>query len=258
MSNGQYKAPALKRGLAILQLLAAEHKPMKITTISEHLNLSTNEIFRIIKVLEDEHYIANTHGNKGYVITNKLFLVGAIRPRTQSLVEIALPFMNQLSTTTEQSCHISIHSRGQIVVIIRVEAACELSFSGPTGYRASLHETASGMVLFAFQSKVNQADWTKVLSQTISDRDISVFHAKAQKVKREGMAISESRHIKGVTDIATPIMSGGQAVACLCIPFVERKKMRRDMDYVIKTLNDTAARISDSIIDIEKIHVMSD
>ena len=43
------------------------------------------------------------------------------KPATQSLVEVAIPTMRTLASEIGQSCHLALHSRGDIVVVARME-----------------------------------------------------------------------------------------------------------------------------------------
>lgn len=49
----QYRAPALDKGLDILELLASSAAPMSINAISEGVSRSRGEIFRMLLVLEE-------------------------------------------------------------------------------------------------------------------------------------------------------------------------------------------------------------
>jgi len=67
-------------------------------------------------------------------------------------------------------------------------------------------------------------------------------------VREAGVEVSESDFVKGVTDLSAPILLEGVAVVTLTIPFVERKKMRHDIDHTTNRLRSTVARISDSLL----------
>src|SRR5689334_13722073 len=89
-----YSAPALDKGLDILEILASTATPMTMSEISVQAGRSRGEIFRMLQVLESRRYISR-NGGDGYLLTNKLFMLGMERPPVRGLTEIALPIMHR-------------------------------------------------------------------------------------------------------------------------------------------------------------------
>ncbi len=66
-------------------------------------------------------------------------------------------------------------------------------------------------------------------------------------VARKGYSQNQSRQIRGVTNIAFPVLgSPGHAIGVLNIPYIERidKKITPSMSAVKEMLRETAARLS--------------
>src|SRR5438067_321115 len=108
----RYKAPALEKGLDILELLATTSSPMTLTAIVNDLGRSHGELFRMVQVLEYRGYIEQDPAADGYLLTDRLFSLGIQRPKTHSLIEVALPEMRKLAQNIGQSCHLVLHSMG--------------------------------------------------------------------------------------------------------------------------------------------------
>ena len=70
---GRYRAPALEKGLDVIELLAAEKSPLNLSAISQRLGRSSGELFRMLQVLEFKGFITTADNGSGYVLTNKLF-----------------------------------------------------------------------------------------------------------------------------------------------------------------------------------------
>jgi len=75
-SKPTYSAPALDKGLDILEILAKTVMPMTMSEISDKAGRSRGEIFRMLQVLELRSYISRNGAGDGYVLTNKLFILG--------------------------------------------------------------------------------------------------------------------------------------------------------------------------------------
>src|SRR3546814_10175017 len=92
-----YSAPALEKGLDILELLAAVGTPLTTRQVAERLGRSKNEIFRMVHVLIERDYIAREPGSEGLALTNKLFSLGMQTPPARDLVTVAAPVVERLA-----------------------------------------------------------------------------------------------------------------------------------------------------------------
>ena len=71
-----YAAPALEKGLDILELLASSGRPMGTRQLAEELGRSKNEIFRMVHVLLGRGYIQRDPATDLLMLSNKLFTLG--------------------------------------------------------------------------------------------------------------------------------------------------------------------------------------
>jgi DNA-binding IclR family transcriptional regulator len=216
----RYRAPALEKGLDILELLASEAKPMSASAVVQRLGRSTGELFRMIQVLEYRGFIEQGLDNDGYHLTGKLFALGLERPQVKTLIEIALPVMRQLSRNTGQSCHLALPFNGQIIVVARIESSEQIGFSVRVGYSKALQLTVSGVILYAFQSDAVRLQWERLFQPPMNKNEIAQFRHRAQEVRIRGVESARSEFVAGITDISAPIMRGELAAAALTVPFV--------------------------------------
>jgi DNA-binding IclR family transcriptional regulator len=135
----KYRAPALDKGLDILELLSGTSGPLNLAEIAIRVGYSKGEIFRMLQVLEARNYIVRGEGDTGYLLTNRLFMLGMERPRNKGLVEVALPIMHRLSDETSHPCHLVVSSDDQIVVIARVDAPSDEGYIVRVGHSHALH-----------------------------------------------------------------------------------------------------------------------
>jgi DNA-binding IclR family transcriptional regulator len=244
----RYRAPALEKGLDILELLASHGAPMTASQISISLDRSMSELFRMIQVLEYKGYITPAETGEGFELSNKLFTLGMARAPIRSLLEAALPLMRELSRAVRQSCHLVVASDGQMVVVARIENEGYLGFSVRPGYRRSLIEATSGSVLFAFQPPETRAAWLASLKALKnSDAALKAFVERADAIRARGYEKAESDFVKGVTDLSAPVMGVNGAAAALTIPFVQSFPPPATMEATIEQLRATAARLTSNL-----------
>lgn len=245
--TSKYRAPALDKGLDILELLSRSATPLLTKEIAERLDYSKNEIFRMLQVLESRDYISRSDGEAGYVLTNRLFRMGMERPRNKELVEAALPIMHRLADEVSLACHLAVASQDQMVVITRIDAPSDLGVVVRVGHRRPIAHSTSGLVLFAFQSDDVRSRWMELLDRTDEG------YKRAELLKRADLAVSQgyaklpSISVDGVIDLSAPILENGHAVGALAIPFIERHPARKSLKATIEALCKAAEEISNNL-----------
>lgn len=246
-SPTRYRAPALEKGLEILELLVSQTKPITLSVISERLGRSRNEIFRMVQELESKGYISRNAETDGYSITTKLFTLGLEHPPNQTLLEVALPHMREYAALTEQSCHLAVPVDNKIIVICRIQSPGPVSFSVRVGHQQSLSSSTSGMVFLAWQTDAFRKRWIDHFIHANEIEDEAKFFRQIEKHKKKGIVKRESRFIKGVTDLAAPIMRDGLAVASLTSPCITRLDHGKGSELPIEHLKNTALEISSQL-----------
>jgi DNA-binding IclR family transcriptional regulator len=242
----RYRAPALEKGLDVIELLAAEKSPLNLSAISNRLGRSSGELFRMLQVLEFKGFITVSENGTGYVLTNKLFALAMAQAPVRSLVETALPVMRKLVQDIGQSCHIAVASEDQIVVITRIERPGDLGFSVRIGYRREITRATSGLVLFAYQNDETRRAWLKRCR--LKGDAAEDFIARANVVRSRGHHEANSDFVRGIVDLSAPILRGDTAVAALTIPFVHSNPLVMEMPQAIEFVRTAARQISNEIV----------
>jgi DNA-binding IclR family transcriptional regulator len=242
----RYRAPALEKGLDVIELLAAEKSPLNLSAISQRLGRSSGELFRMLQVLEFKGFITTAENGSGYVLTNKLFALAMAQAPVRTLVETALPVMRKLANDIGQSCHITVASEDQIVVITRIERPGDLGFSVRIGYRREITRAASGLVLFAFQSEEVRRTWLKRCR--LKGEAADAFVARADAVRVRGHHEAPSDFVRGIVDLSAPVLRGDSAVAALTIPFVHSAPLVMEMAQAVEYVRAAAQQISNDLV----------
>ncbi|MBS0581617.1 MAG: IclR family transcriptional regulator [Proteobacteria bacterium] len=240
----KYRAPALDKGLDILELLARTQGPLSMTEIAGGVGYSKGEIFRMLQVLEERNYITRNGNDVGYTLTNRLFMLGMEQPQNKSLVEAALPVMHRLADETFHPCHLVVASEEQIVVIARVDAPSDLGFVVRIGHRRPLAHSNSGLVLFAFQNHAVRERWLALLDASDPSFRKKNFIDRADLVRQQGYSTQPSEAVEGIIDLSAPVLVRGQAVGALTIPFIDTHPPRVSMKRAADKLREAVADIS--------------
>jgi DNA-binding IclR family transcriptional regulator len=243
VSEIRYRAPALEKGLDIIETLASSPRPMPPKQISERLNRSVSELFRMIQVLEHRGYVAMAENQSGYELTNKLFSLGMSRGISQNLLDHAVPVMRTLSENILQACHIVVASDDQIVVVGQMDAPAIPSFHVRVGFRQNLIEATSGTVIYAFQRPTVQDAWRAALKANTAEADWDHFEYQAARAKSEGYIMAKSVFTDSVLDISAPIFSDRGVIAAMTIPYI-KSKLSVSVETCVSTLIEASAALS--------------
>jgi DNA-binding IclR family transcriptional regulator len=238
----KYRAPALEKGLDVLELLSAHGQPLTPSQMSATLGRSVSELFRMIQVLEFRGYIEQS--SDGYQLTNRLFTLGLSRAPIKSLVDVALPVMRELAAETMQSCHLVVPSGDQIVVIARIEGPGDLGYSVRIGYRRSILEATSGLMFYGCANPRAQTVLAETLAARHGAKKVKAFAAAAAAAAAAGHVERPSDFVKGVTDLVAPIHGTDGIIATLITPYIERMPPTCPIDRAVGNLRDAAEAIS--------------
>lgn len=244
----RYSAPALDKGLDILELLADSLEGYTLNEIAQKLGRSVSEIFRMVVTLERRGYVRVDVGDR-YTLSIKMFELAHRQRPLRSLVAVALPLLRELAHRANQSCHLAMYQSGRVVVIAQVDSPGRWSFGLKVGVMMGLTDTSSGHVLLAFRDEAERA---RMLAAHIKvDGELALDPGELFDILRQvcerGYATMASRQIRGITNIAYPIMDGeGQVIAALNVPYIERIDALADpsQDEVKGIVASIAARIS--------------
>ena len=219
----QYSAPALSKGLDILELLASESKGLTLRAIAQKLDRSKSEIFRMLAVLTERAYINFDQDTESYGMTLKLFDIAHRQTRVERLSEAAAPAMVRLCKKIKQSCHLVIHYEGKGIVVAQHENPEDRHFGVRLGADVPLLKSCSGNTLLAFSDEDHRRDIMALIPK--KQRDLikeKEFNKHLEQVKQLGYECIESAQIQGVRDIGYPIFDfSRKVVAVLVVPFLQ-------------------------------------
>src|ERR1700741_2342301 len=113
----RYAAPALEKGLDILELLASVSESLTHSEIATRLGRTITEVFRMLVCLEERGYLSRAGTDERYQLTLKLFeIVHQHRP-LQRLITQARPLVQRVASETGQSCHLAMLNSAEGVIV---------------------------------------------------------------------------------------------------------------------------------------------
>jgi DNA-binding IclR family transcriptional regulator len=244
----RYAAPALEKGLDILEALADSATGYTLNELAQKVGRKVSEIFRMAVTLQRRGYV-QVDENDRYTLTLRMFELAHRQQPLKSLVSAALPLLRELANRARQSCHLTMYQGGRVVVIAQVESPERWSFGLKVGVVMGLTDTSSGHVLLAFRDEIDRARMLRAHSNVEGelDMDPGELFAILQEVRARGYSAMPSQQTRGITNIAFPVMGAADhVIASINVPYIERidQKSAPDVVQVRGIVGNIAARLS--------------
>ena len=247
--ENRYSAPALEKGLDVLELLAAQPHGLSLQDVARKLERSPNELFRMLDVMVRRGYIAR-QPDSSYVLTLRLFELAHLHPPVDRLLDCAMPHMHDLARSTSQSNHLCVHHDARLVVLARAESPEPMSYSVRQGSHFPFHDDrVSARVITAFQHGERREQLLGELAGAGRNRDVRRRNLsnRLEEIRKRGYDEGPSDTISGVVDICFPIFDHFGAIASLNIVYMRHRDTKMSVRAAREKLRQSAHTISKSL-----------
>ena len=220
-----YRAPALDKGLDILELLATQPQGLTRSQIVKDMARSPNEIYRMLERLVARQYVTRSASGDRYALSLKLFAMAHAHPPLNRLINQALPVMDDFACRAEQSCHMGVYDRGNVLIAAQINSPRGWSFSVQRGARVGLLDTASGHMLLAYADADSRQRMLAEHRPLDGEVPVTVdgLAQTLAAIRAQGYVERDSAQSFGVVDISFPILApDNTALATLTCPYIRR------------------------------------
>lgn len=221
--KSNYQAPALDKGLDILEYLSGQAETRTQAEIAQALGRKQSELYRMLACLEERGYIAKGDGSTGYQLTLRLFELGHRQHTATALRTAAHIPMEALAEEMGQSCHLSFQHGSSVIVMMERMPARRVCLSVGEGATCPLSRTTSGKVLL---SRRTLEDSNKLLADDpefvrLSQVDQKRIQQEVAEARANGFLSRISELTDGVADIAIPVgVDGSGTLAALTVSYL--------------------------------------
>ncbi len=242
----RYRAPALDKGLDILELLSEQPSGLTRAEIVKAMGRGPSEVYRMLERLVARDYVSRSPEGDRYALTMKLFVLAHRHPPVRRLVTRALPLMDAFARDAGQSCHLVVPDRDAAIVVAHASCPGNWEFGIRIGAHIDLLTTGSGQTLLAFQDEHAKAEIAARWEGTRMAEAFAGLEPALAGYRSAGHRIGESQQIRGVNDISVPILSPeGYAIAVLTCPYIQRlDNGQANITQTLGLLKDVAAKLS--------------
>ena len=247
------KAPALDRGLKVLELLAEEGSEMGLREIAQKLVIPVPSLWRIMGVLRENGYVLLDEDRKTYRLGFKFLYLGNLVLNRTGFRSEARGYLKKLVELTGETAEFSARVKDQLILIEQVEGPDAVRlFSRVGSAYPYLHATAPGKVYLAhvegakLQKVMARMGLPQITPRTITSLDTLEKELESVRIKGYACDIQEMR--TGVCRIAAPVYDKkGKVAMCLGIAAPSFRICSADRDRIGNIVMNLAQKLTSEL-----------
>lgn len=203
------------KGLSVLTWVL-DHEDQRADNIAASLGLPLSSVYRYLRTLREAGFVIDRDGVYGAGPR----LAGRSRSLLPgSIGATAAPFLRHLSAATGETAVLTVRHGLHAVCVRQVESPHEIRLAFRMGQLLPLYAGAGQRVLLAFapeevQHAVLDMECRALTPNTPTRSELSGLLAR---IRADGFTISRGELIPGSVALGMPVLSGGHAIAGLCI-----------------------------------------
>lgn len=248
----EYGGPrSVTRLMALFDHLSRAPRGLTLADMNVALDSPKSSILNLLRPLLAEGYIV--HDGQAYHLGPSMFRLAASMMGGWNFPRLIRPFLTELSTRTEETAVLSLLDRkAEAVTYVEIiEGSHPIRYHIPVGTIRPILTTAAGRIMLAHAD----AAWRNTFIGSVKFPIAGLVPvSKATLLKElaevlaEGVSISLDRHIPDVSAVAAPVFNAdGRCIAALTVAGPS-ERFRRNLDTLVITIKDVAAKASGAII----------
>lgn len=244
---------SLEKGLAVIRAFDTAHRSMTMGEVAQATGINRSSAQRMVYTLEQLGYLKKHPRTQRYHLAVRSLELGFNYLSTHTLIDIANPFLAELSNTTQETTCLTEPNGMEMVYIARFVSARYIPIHMPIGSRIPMYCTGSGRAILSVLPKdevLGVLRGAPRVAHTMHTRtDEAELLDLLHEARRCGYAINQEELFLGDMTLAAPILNGaGQPVAAVHIVApTSRWKLRDAMEKLAPALLACARSLNNSI-----------
>ncbi|MEU7767231.1 IclR family transcriptional regulator [Nocardia sp. NPDC049190] len=202
--------PALRRGLAVLQLLASRAGPISATTIARELGLPRSSTYHLLAELEAARFVTRISAERRYGLGIAAFELGTAALRHDPLQRLARPLLRELVEQVGHNAHLGILAGNELLYLIKEQPRRPETLVTGVGVRLPAHLTASGRAILAHlpAAQVRALYPSAAAFVRRTDRGpttLAALRSTLATERRRGWACEDGHVTPGFASVAYPV-----------------------------------------------------
>ncbi len=196
--------------LTVLDLFSVSRPVINVDTISEELGLSKPTSYRYLKELVSAELLQRLSGTSGdYTLGSKIAVLDYISRTTDPLVQISIPFMQDIVERTEFSCLLTHLNHDSCIDLHDEVFKNTLLLSYGRGCPRPVYIGSSAKVMMSYLPKQQILDYyqryaAQLAKVGFADNEDDFF-SKMKKIKKQGYYFSNGELDPNIAGVSVPV-----------------------------------------------------
>jgi DNA-binding IclR family transcriptional regulator len=249
MASPKYSLLTLRKGLAVLELIAENGGDIGLTEISAQLEEPVTVVFRVLKTLSELGYVTQHPTSKRYRLGLKIWELSEKAIARLDIVAAAQPVLARLTQRTAETSSLAIMQGKEFLYVASVNGSQPLRAYVLPGSRTPLtFPTASGRILLAnskpeFVDEVLAEGLKRFTPATVTSVDR--VRGILKDVRNAGVAVVHGEYQHQLSAVAVPILNAvGDCVAALALSGLTQRFEGKALPDLIRAAKAEAANLS--------------
>ena len=217
--------PALRRGLAVLRLLAGKAGPVTAASVARELVLPRSTTYHLLSELADAGFVTHLVEERRYALGLGAFELGSAYLRHDPLERLAKPLLRRLIERTGQTAHLGVLHGRETLYLAReqppnpyltvTDVGVRLPAQLPASGRAMLAHLPAAQVRALFPSRDSFVDRTGR-----GPAHLPALRRLLAQERRRGWAVEDGHVTPGFASVAAPVLDhSGVPIAAISTTF---------------------------------------
>lgn len=208
LDSTKYSAGSLTRGLLVLECFSPRRDSFTLADLAKLLDIPKSSLHRVVKTLSEMNYLRYEEQSKRYYLGMRVLSLGFSVLQSMELREIARPYLERLSRECNKTVNLAVFDKDEMVYVERVRVPGIRTYNIGVGNRIPLWTTAVGKAVLAHldPEKVRKL-FKKVKPPPELSIDEDRFMSILAHVRKDGFAVSNQEHQRGILAVAVPVFS---------------------------------------------------
>ena len=248
MASNTGRIQAIDRAIMILNCFNEDRRELKLSEISDKLDINKSTVHGIINTLKYHGLIAQDDETQKYRLGLHLMTLGDIVSNSLDIRSITSPVIEEVCRKLQETVHIATLDDMDVIYINKEESNQSMRIFTTIGARNPAYATGVGKAMLAYlEEEIIQKKLPDTF-EPITPKSITgklTLLKDLEKTRSRGYAFDDEENIEGLTCVAAPIFDySGKAKYAISISGPTIRMNYEKIEESIEVIKEAAMEIS--------------
>ena len=239
---------SIVKAIKIVESLVSKSE-WDLAKLTSQTGIQKSTVHRMLLTLQSLGYVEQNPKNKRYSGSIKFFELGCKITQHLNYIEVARPYLVELSEETNETINLSVRDKLEMIVMERIGSEHMLKQDTRLGDRFISYCSAAGKAVLAYMGKAEREKlFAGHVLKSSSPKSIKTFKDLERELEitvSRGYALDNEEFLVGLRCVGAPVFNhNNEVIAGLSVSAPTVRLKMRDIPKLAKTVISTAKNIS--------------